>query len=107
MKKLNNRERPHRGAVAAFCGLAATVVLAVVGSPAAFAASEKPVLSFGVATGPSSLNPAKTGSGSGQSSMVISLSNTAITHLKPDGTIGAGLATSWGYVGSGNKTFSF
>src|SRR5262249_50782497 len=37
--------------------------------------------------------------------MPIALAYESLTHLGPDGKISPGLATSWHYVGTGNKTF--
>ncbi len=61
----------------------------------------KPVLRIGVtSTGP--LNPALN-----NDQTLDSISYETITHIKPDGKIGPGLATKWGYVGKGNKVFEF
>ncbi len=36
-----------------------------------------------------------------------SLTNMPITHLRPDSSVGPGLAESWRYLGPGNKNFEF
>jgi peptide/nickel transport system substrate-binding protein len=66
---------------------------------------EKSVLRIGLARAPSSLDPAQDGTGS--QNVMRALSNEAITHLKPDGSIGPALARSWRYVGEGNEAFEF
>lgn len=63
----------------------------------------KPVLTMGLTNYTATLNPAI--AGGGDQSMPIDLAYESLTHLKPDGTIGPGLATSWKYVGTTNTDF--
>jgi peptide/nickel transport system substrate-binding protein len=63
-----------------------------------------PVLTIGLNTSGTNLNPALNPSGVYQ---LESLSYATITHATPEGAIVPGLATSWHYVGSGNTTFEF
>ncbi|MEV8516089.1 ABC transporter substrate-binding protein [Dactylosporangium sp. NPDC051484] len=65
----------------------------------------KTELRIGLQTAGTSLNPAVNGSGS--STQISALTNAAITHIQPDGSVSPGLATSWHYVGSGNTQFQF
>ena len=67
-------------------------------------ASSRPALTVGYNAGPQSLDPARDGN---QIQVMRALSNESITHLKADGTVGPGLTTSFGYVGSGNRDFEF
>ena len=69
------------------------------------AAKPKPVLRIGLNSAPASLDPAKD-TGRDQTTL-RSLSHASITHLRPDGSYGPGLATSWRYIGRGNKNFEF
>ncbi|MEN3283867.1 MAG: peptide/nickel transport system substrate-binding protein [Solirubrobacteraceae bacterium] len=76
------------------------------GTPAA--GGPKRPLTIGLTSGGASLNPAK--DGAGMSQVVRALTNAPIIHIAPDGTFKAGgpaLATSFRYVGQGNKTFEF
>src|ERR1700722_11367865 len=66
------------------------------------AATTKPVLSFATATAPTNLNPAID-----IDDDVLSLAYASIIHITPSGQSAPGLATSWGYVGNGNRTFEF
>jgi peptide/nickel transport system substrate-binding protein len=63
-------------------------------------ADTKPVLRFASATAVSNLNPAVD-----IDSYVLALAYASLIHIQPDGSFAPGLATSWRYVGSGNKTF--
>lgn len=70
-------------------------------STQAASGASKPVLRIGLtSTGP--LNPA-----TNNDQTLDSIAYETITHINPDGTIGPGLATKWGYVGHGNKVFEF
>jgi peptide/nickel transport system substrate-binding protein len=71
------------------------------GTKPASTGGAKPVLRIGV-TSAGPLNPAVN-----NDQTLDSISYETITHIKPDGSIGPGLATKWGYVGSGNKVFEF
>jgi peptide/nickel transport system substrate-binding protein len=66
------------------------------------AATTKPVLRFASATVPTNVNPAID-----IDSYVLALAYASIIHVTPNGTPAPGLATSWGYIGSGNSTFQF
>jgi peptide/nickel transport system substrate-binding protein len=91
------------GATALACAIALTATASArVGSRTA----TKPVLTIGlVAASSSSLDPAK--QGNGPVNVQLDLSYAPITHWKPDGSIGPSLASSWRYLGSGNKNFEF
>jgi peptide/nickel transport system substrate-binding protein len=65
----------------------------------------KPVLTIGLPFAPGSLDPTRGGLGPELS--MRSLSHAALTHLRPDGSIVPGLATSFHYLGRGNKNFEF
>lgn len=54
---------------------------------------------------PASLNPALTSGVANQDIFVLAYA--PILHIQKDGSYGPGLATSWGYVGTGNKEFKF
>jgi ABC-type transport system substrate-binding protein len=84
-------------AVACAASVAATGI-----TPAAQPATTKPVLRFASATAVTNLNPAID-----IDSYVLALAYEALIHMKPDGSLAPGLATSWHYVGKGNTTFTF
>ena len=65
----------------------------------------KPVLTMGLTNYTTTLNPAI--AGGGDQSMPIDLAYESLTHLRPDGVIGPGLAASWHYVGDTNTEFAF
>jgi peptide/nickel transport system substrate-binding protein len=64
----------------------------------------KPTLTIGMPIAPAELNQAQD-SNSKDALIVRALSFAPLTHLKQDGTVGPALATSFHYVGPGNKTF--
>jgi peptide/nickel transport system substrate-binding protein len=74
-------------------------------SAAARTASAKPTLTVGLNTAGTNLNPAD--SGDDPEPIISALSNEPITILEPNGKVGPGLATSWHYVGAGNRRFDF
>lgn len=61
-------------------------------------------LTVGLSAGPVSLDPSKD---SFTAQTMRTLTNASITHIRPDGSIGPGLATSFHYVGTGNTEFEF
>lgn len=66
---------------------------------------QKPVLTFGILGAPTSLDPAKgAGGGLGAIAMFPFVAEPLLT-LNSDGSYGPGLAASFGYVSSGNRTF--
>ena len=69
-------------------------------SATATSAGSKPTLRFASATSVSNLNPAID-----IDSYVLALAYAALLHINPDGSFAPALATSWHYVGTGNKTF--
>ena len=85
------------------------VVMAAAGCTSSSAGSgtsqstAKPVITIGLETSVSNLNPALT-IGAAQ---IYDLAYASITHLNPDGTVSPGLATSWHYIGAGNLDFEF
>ena len=98
------------GAAAALLTLAAGSLAGCSNSGTATAAAAaqtgagKPVLTMGLTNYTSTLNPAI--AGGGDQSMPIDLAYASLTHLEPNGDIGAGLATSWHYVGTTNTEFT-
>lgn len=87
----------------AFCALV-VVILAGCGGGGGNdqPTKKKQTLTIGVITAPASLDPAKTEPNSGYN---LSLTYAPLIHQKADGSLSPGLATSWGYVGTGNKSF--
>jgi len=85
-----------------------TFLLAVAGFASIAAArptsdtASKPVLTIGINRSGTTINPATLGD-----EAVDDLAYESITHLQPNGQLAPGLAVSWHYVGSGNKTFEF
>lgn len=69
------------------------------------AAATPSTLTLALGAGPATLDPAK--DANGYQSTMRALSNASITHLNPDGSISPGLATSYRYVGTGNRQFEF
>ncbi|HEV8461060.1 MAG TPA: ABC transporter substrate-binding protein [Gaiellaceae bacterium] len=97
------RFRRARAAIAAASALA---LISTIGAAAHMASGAgKPTLTIGLSVGPASLDPSK--DGNGQSSIAHILSNATITRLNADGSIVGDLASSFHYVGSGNKVFEF
>jgi peptide/nickel transport system substrate-binding protein len=81
--------------------IAITLVVGGVSFAAtATSAGSKPELKFASATAITNLNPAID-----IDSYVLALAYASLIHMKPDGSFAPSLATSWRYVGSGNKTF--
>lgn len=102
------RRRPHGLRLAgALCTavLAGATLAACGGGGSASSAGAQPsdVLTIGLTTPPTNLNPSS--NGSGQQTLYLALANEPLTYLEANGSIGPGLATSWGYVGSGNTEF--
>jgi peptide/nickel transport system substrate-binding protein len=88
-------------AVPLTAAMAMTMAVATHGAVDA-QSSTKPVLSVGLSQIADTLNPALMPEGVSE---LTCLAYAALTHLNPNGTVSPGLATSWRYVGSGNKTF--
>jgi peptide/nickel transport system substrate-binding protein len=88
--------------------LVATASLAVGcgGSPTS-SGDRSSVLTIGIVAGnvPASLNPAQTASVASQD--IFELAYSPILRIENDGSYGPGLATSWGYVGTGHEEFRF
>ena len=68
------------------------------------ASKAKPTLTLGLTTAPISYDPSKVDSDPFDET-VMSLIYAPLIHQNPDGSFSPGLATSWRYVGKGNKTF--
>jgi peptide/nickel transport system substrate-binding protein len=85
----------------ALVGLALAVTACGSSSPSEHGTA-KPVLRWADATAPTNLDPAID-----INQDLASLAYTPIIHLQPNGSYSPGLALSWGYVGTGNKTFQF
>lgn len=98
------RRRRRRGPIAlATVGvLIGLVAMAGCGGSGDTPGSAKTVLTIGWNAAPVSLDPAKDG---GTFLSIRALSNEPLIKVKPDGSFGPGLATSWRYVGSDNKVF--
>jgi peptide/nickel transport system substrate-binding protein len=93
--------------IAAAVGASLCVSGALVATASSRTVATKPVLTIGANATPVSLDPAKDYTTFWQ---WRSLSNTSIIHVKPDGTFGPGLATSWKFYDGGrgpNKDFQF
>jgi peptide/nickel transport system substrate-binding protein len=90
----------------AIAALLAAAVAACGSSGSAPAATATPsVLTIGLDNAPVSLNPALDVT---ESYMTVRpLTNASLIHENQNGTFSPELATSWGYVGSGDKTFEF
>lgn len=67
-------------------------------------AAAKPVLTIAFDTAPQSLDPARDAS---NAHFMRRLTNEPIIRLAPDGKFRSALATSWRYLGRGNKDFEF
>jgi ABC-type transport system substrate-binding protein len=65
---------------------------------------DKTVLTIASNAPPSTLNPALGGNGD-PPDLFYELDYEPLIYMEPNGTYGPGLATSWGYVGSGNTVF--
>jgi peptide/nickel transport system substrate-binding protein len=96
------RPRPLVLGVTVLLALPLVATSAAAGSAAT--AGGKPVLTIGLTAGPVSLDPAKD---QATFRTARSLTNEAILHMRPDGTVGPALATKWRYLGAGNKNFEF
>ena len=106
-RKARNRVRgfaPRAGVALAMSAIALAVVPLATTSASA-TASTKPVLTVGIDQPPQSLNPAKDDTGTNL--IIHALSDETLIHINSNGTYSPGLATSWKYVGTGNKTFEF
>jgi peptide/nickel transport system substrate-binding protein len=65
--------------------------------------ASKPVLRIGITGTGLSFDPGR--DGTGPQTTMRALAYEALIHMEPDGTYAPGLATSWRYVGSGNRVF--
>lgn len=81
------------------------VVLGVSGAAVAATRTQaaKPTLRLGFSFAIPSLDPSKNGNGPGN--ILLDLAYAPLTKWNADGTVGKGLATSWHYIGTGNKDF--
>lgn len=91
-------------AVVATIGIAA-YGFAIPATSAAKKSGNSSTLTIGLAATPTSLNRAK--DSNGYQNVMMSLAYETIIHMEPNGKFGPGLASSWRYVGKGNKTFTF
>lgn len=87
--------------------LLAAVSLAACGGASSSSGTASSALTIGIvpANVPASLNPALTTGVATEDAFVLAYS--PILHIGKDGSYGPGLATSWGYVGTGHKEFKF
>jgi peptide/nickel transport system substrate-binding protein len=93
--------------LAAACA-AASFLLAGCGGGAtkpARASASTGVLTIGLAAAPTSLDPAKDGTGFQVTMRALAME--ALTHQAADGSIQPGLAASFRYVGTGHRVFAF
>ncbi|HEY3482590.1 MAG TPA: ABC transporter substrate-binding protein [Streptomyces sp.] len=97
---LRHRTAP---ALAAVALLAASVT--ACGSSAGSSQRQGDTLTIVSASPPASLNPAKANVGS--DNWFVNLSYDTVLRMGAGGTVDPGLATKWGYVGAGNRTFDF
>jgi peptide/nickel transport system substrate-binding protein len=81
--------------------ITALVIAASSAAPASAASSK--TLTVGIVEGPLSLNPQV--GGAGPYSPMYGLAYSTLIDIAPSGSYVPGLAKSWKYVGSGNKTF--
>lgn len=98
------RQRIAAGVAALAALAAATTACSGSGSSGSDGASGG-TLTVVSAGAPASLNPAKANVGS--DNWFVNLAYDTVLRLGPGGKTTAGLATKWGYVGTGNKTFDF
>ncbi|MFI0409162.1 ABC transporter substrate-binding protein [Actinomadura sp. 3N508] len=107
-KKFHRSALPRRVRTAWILGVALLgAALAACGGGGATgrpAAQSPETLTIAVAAPPQSLNPALAGNGD-PLIIPVELAYDPLIYLKPDGSLAPGLATKWGYVGSGNKVF--
>jgi peptide/nickel transport system substrate-binding protein len=104
-----HRSRSRSGIAAVLMLTAAALVSAAVAAGATHKTVAKPTLTVGLPGAPTSLDPAHDVYGYFSIGM-RPFANESILHLKPDGTVGPGLATSWRYFSTGrgaNKDFEF
>ncbi len=93
------------GMLVTFAALPLAAAVAACGSSGAVATAKPSELTIGLDNAPVSLNPALDVT---ESYMTVRpLTNAALIHENQNGTFSPELATSWGYVGSGDKTFEF
>lgn len=83
---------------ASLSALASTPVLAASGGGS--------TLTVGNVGAPTTMNPEKLDNGGGDT-MFAELAYDSLVEDTPSGTLGPDLATSWNYVGSGNREFEF
>jgi peptide/nickel transport system substrate-binding protein len=101
------RSRLRTGMLLAFAVLPLAAAAAACGgsSGGSGSAATPSTLTIGLNNAPVSLNPALDTT---ESYMTVRpLTNAALIHENQNGTFSPELATSWGYVGSGEKTFQF
>ncbi|MEY9875069.1 peptide/nickel transport system substrate-binding protein [Streptacidiphilus sp. MAP12-33] len=95
----------HRPALAlAALTLLAAPLTACGGSPTAGGGASGDTLTLVSAAAPASLDPAKANVGS--DNWFVNLTYDSLLRMGPGGIVGPDLATSWGYVGPGNRDFS-
>jgi peptide/nickel transport system substrate-binding protein len=98
------RTRPLRTGLVAL-SVASALMVAIPASGSASSSGSKPVLTVGLPLAPSSLNPAK--NDNALSTMVSSMTYVPLISLGSGFNTVPALATSWKYIGKGNKTFQF
>ena len=104
-RKVTNSSRPPRRALSRSVGAIVAVVLVALAAAGCGSSSQggsSGTLKVGYNLSPTSLNPARNG---WEGITLNSLAYAPLIYLRNDGTLTPGLATSWGYVGTGNRTF--
>ncbi|WP_051943966.1 ABC transporter substrate-binding protein [Streptacidiphilus rugosus] len=84
--------------------LLAAPMTACGGSSGGAGGASGDTLTLVAAAAPASLDPAKANVGS--DNWFVNLTYDSLLRMGPGGTVGPDLATSWGYVGSGNREFT-
>jgi peptide/nickel transport system substrate-binding protein len=105
LKNLKSRRTRGRSAMFAAVALATALTLAACtgkGGTASSTSGSTGSLTYGLSQAPNSLNPAKA-----VYDEITEITTDPILTMQKDGSVGAGLATHWDYVGQGNKTFEF
>lgn len=96
------RRLRHASVIAAALLLSAVVLTACSSGGSSGSSSIGDEITFGTIAAPPSLNPA---AGDPAYGTTYAWAYDPLVVTQPDGTIAPGLATKWGYIGSGNKAF--
>jgi peptide/nickel transport system substrate-binding protein len=104
-QRRRNMRRSRVSSAAVICALGSVVGSGVFTSAASAAnqSGTNPVLTVGIANAPNNLNPADNASWN----IMNYLTYAELMRQDPAGSVEPGLATSWSYIGHGDKTFEF